>query len=348
MIELDGDTMVVSFPDVHPAARLRITFQRTLRIPDDGSDYPLPPGLGAFPLRHVDDFAASAPPHWLRRGGVMLPMYQSEAMWLHFTSDEIEGHDARYPFAIRVAAGKVDAVTGEPWRDGLSATTQNYVVSPRQPWLDGFCVKKGTIRQFVAMPLGDGYSVEKQVTGREEHGGLQLQVVPMRRAAFERRFPKVERHRFAANASMVPNACADMFDGVVFCKAEMSLGAGGRMRQEISADPFDFADWATEPTSRCFVHLVNSLAWRKITGEAPPTVPFTAAEYNREELPWFEYYADGPALDAGLPLKGIKSILELAKAMGTNPLPENQPVTPANIVQLRQGLRPGQVREGSF
>ena len=34
------------FPKVHPKAELDITFQRTLRIPDDGKDYPLPAGLG--------------------------------------------------------------------------------------------------------------------------------------------------------------------------------------------------------------------------------------------------------------------------------------------------------------
>ncbi len=33
----------------------RIGFQRTLRIPDNGKTHPLPPGLGKFPLRHVDD-----------------------------------------------------------------------------------------------------------------------------------------------------------------------------------------------------------------------------------------------------------------------------------------------------
>jgi len=27
-----------------------VSFQRTLRIPDDGGVYPLPPGLGRFPL----------------------------------------------------------------------------------------------------------------------------------------------------------------------------------------------------------------------------------------------------------------------------------------------------------
>ena len=50
---------------------LTIAFQRTLRIPDDGRTYPLPAGLGAFPLRSLDDFPATAPASWLQRGGVV-------------------------------------------------------------------------------------------------------------------------------------------------------------------------------------------------------------------------------------------------------------------------------------
>ena len=83
MIELRDDELIFSFPDVHKDAKLRIEFQRTLRIPDDGSTYPLPPSLGNFPLRHVDDFAANVPDKWLEHGGVMMPMYQSEALWLY-------------------------------------------------------------------------------------------------------------------------------------------------------------------------------------------------------------------------------------------------------------------------
>ena len=45
-----------------------IDSQRMQRIPDDGKDYTLPPGLGRFPLRHVDDFAASVPALWKRHG----------------------------------------------------------------------------------------------------------------------------------------------------------------------------------------------------------------------------------------------------------------------------------------
>ena len=56
MIELKHDSLVFSFSEVHPDAQLTINFQRTLRIPDDGKDYPLPPGLGQFPMKHVDDY----------------------------------------------------------------------------------------------------------------------------------------------------------------------------------------------------------------------------------------------------------------------------------------------------
>ena len=72
MIQLRRDELIFRFPEVHPEAVLSVNFQRTLRIPDDGRDYPLPPGLGSFPLRYVDDFAARLPEPWKKRGGVML------------------------------------------------------------------------------------------------------------------------------------------------------------------------------------------------------------------------------------------------------------------------------------
>ena len=86
----------------------------------------LPPGLGAFPLRLVRDYASRVPAGWAARGGVFLPMYQREAMWLSF---------AGAPHALKVGVGKVCAVSGERWSDGLRAAPQNYVVVGPQPWL---------------------------------------------------------------------------------------------------------------------------------------------------------------------------------------------------------------------
>ncbi len=338
MIELERDTLVFSFPEVHRDAVLRIDFQRTLRIPDDDRAYPLPPGLGRFPLRHVDDFAERVPGKWLSDGGVIFPIYQSEAMWLHFNSP------SGYPFAVKVATGKINAVTGDEWTDGLQPEPQDYLSIPEQPWLDGYCVEEGLIRQFVAMPLGGGYSAEEQITGKGEHGGLQLVVYPMKRGAWER--IKKERDRSFAHST---------FSGEEFMVCEspaafdMGLAPGGRMQQEIYDDPHDFADWDLGHRSRCFVHLANALVWRAITGENPPTVPPTAEEYTRTGLPWFEYYAaDQKALAGAERLSGMKSVAELGKGKGEVPLPENEPVSPTNVVALRSGLGKDQVREGVF
>jgi hypothetical protein len=328
---------------VHPDAKLEIGFQRTFRIPDDGKTYPLPPGFGYFPLCHVDDYARRVAPEWLERGGVMLPMYQSEAMWLLFRTQHIARRRVSYPFAIKVAAGKINAVTGKGWSDdGLNTGPQDYLVAPRQPWLDGFCVQKGVIRQFVAMPLGSGYTAEEQLTGQAEHGGLQIVVYPMKPEVFERRFPEQEpryKYLLRQSAGMVRKRC----------KADMGLAPGGRMKQEIYTDPFDLEDWDVTQKGRCFVHIANSLVWREITGQQPPTTPPTAKEYVKARLPWFDYYDDGAeALEGAPALAGLKSVAELGKEKGDMPLPENESVTPETIVRLRRNLKKDEVREGRF
>jgi hypothetical protein len=107
MITLENDELVFRFAEVHSKAQFSLSLQRTLRIPDDGRDYPLPPGLGRFPLRHLDDYAKRVPEDWAKRGGLLMPMYQAEALWLSF-------HAGAYPFALKVAAGKINAGTGAP------------------------------------------------------------------------------------------------------------------------------------------------------------------------------------------------------------------------------------------
>jgi len=273
------------------------------------------------------------PESWIESGGVMLPMYQSEALWLNFTS--------RYPFLVKVAAGKINAVTGEAWSDEVCRDPQNYLVVPDQPWLDGFCVEKGLIRQFVAMPLGSGYSAEEQVTGAAEHGGIQLVAYPMKAEAYG---------RWKKRAGRVYGLDMCVSDNLECLESgSMGLAPGGRMKQEIFDDPYPAEDWEPDRSGRCFVHLANSLTWRAITGESPPTVPPTAREYAAAGLPWFDYYdADRKALGGSGILAKLKSVAKLGKEKGDVPLPENESVVVRRVVRLRKGLEPGQVREGSL
>src|SRR3954452_10858528 len=164
-----------------------VTFQRTLRIPDDGREYPLPPSLGHFPVRRVADFADGVPAAWREHGGVLLPMYQREAMWLNF-------HAAHWrPNALKVAVGKVNALSGERYHQRLTTDAQDYVVTPPQPGLDGINAGAGYIKQFVAMPLGSGATIEGQITGQETHGGLQLVCFEARPGRFPEQAPVLAR-----------------------------------------------------------------------------------------------------------------------------------------------------------
>eukprot|EP01080_Neovahlkampfia_damariscottae_P009419 gene9419-1626_t len=158
----------IIFGDENSSEKISISFQRTLRIPDDDKIYPLPPSLGPFPVEKVDDYLDKVPEEWKNHGGVFIPMYQREAMWMKFNGSE------KSPKAVKVAIGKVNALSGKTWNQNLKKGDNDYVVIPNQPWLDGINAGDGTVRQFVAMPLGGGYTVEGQVTGKEEFGGIQL------------------------------------------------------------------------------------------------------------------------------------------------------------------------------
>jgi hypothetical protein len=315
MIELDADQLVFSFPDVHPDAILRINFQRTLRIPDDGRTYPLPPGLGRFPIVHVDDYAQNVPANWSEHGGVIIPMYQSEAMWVYFDSNYSVARGARYPFAVKIYTGKINAVTGERFKNGLHDDEQDYLAIPGQPWLDGYCVSKGSIRQFVAAPLGQGFTAEEQITGEAEWGGMQIVVYPMKAEEYEARFPVISRRRSlerpGAGGAWGQAPKMQMSTGA-FQAMDMGLAPGGKMSQEIYEDKFSLRVYDRSERSRCFVHISNSLVWKAITGSNPPCKPPTAKQYTQYGLPWFDYYDDDlEALNGSPILKNLKSLLTL-------------------------------------
>ncbi|MCI3274215.1 hypothetical protein [Streptomyces cylindrosporus] len=339
-VRIDGNTLRLP-------GGVAVRFVRTLRLPETGT-HPLPPGLGEFPVRRVSDHPDTVPEQWRARGGVMLPVYLREAMWLSFAG-------TTEPAALQVGVGKVCAVSGKKWSDRLTRKPQNYVVLPRQPWLDGINSGKGTVRQFVAVPLGLGATVEGQVTGEEVWGGVQLQVFPLREQRLaewredERR--RAERTRaltlpaggygtaLPMSAPPAPGAAA-----MPRAAAAMGLGVGGSMRQEVYRDDRPLNDWAEEPAGRVFVHLVTPPEWRRITGEAPPPSPVDRAAYTRAGLPWYDYY-DQDAVDLA-PTDMLEAVKPVGDWLGDDHEPWEDP-TPHQVKPLKDA--PGKpVEDGDW
>src|SRR5437773_2488861 len=96
-VELKGDRISIG-------SRFSVAFQRTLRIPDDGGSYPLPPGFGPFPIHRVEDFSDRVPASWRQRGGYFISMYQREAFWIALSGAPWK------PNAVKVGVGQVNAL----------------------------------------------------------------------------------------------------------------------------------------------------------------------------------------------------------------------------------------------
>jgi hypothetical protein len=255
---------------LHIGDRFSVSFQRTLRIPDDGREYPLPPGLGVFPLLRVIDYAGRVPAQWSKERSVFLPMYQREAMWLGFDAAPWR------PNAVKVGIGRINAVSGEQWNDALHGDPQDYLVCPPQLWLDGVNAGDAHIRQFVAVTLGSGLTVEGQLTGVEQFGGLQLRVFEPKPGRFPDRDPgPAPRDPRVMTAHPI---------------SEMGFGAGGMMRQRINPDPYGVDTWDQDNAGGVTVYIVNSEQYHDITGQAPPPTPVDARAYTEAGLPWFELY----------------------------------------------------------
>lgn len=314
-VEIEGDELVLG--------PVRVAFERTLRIPEVGL-HDLPPGLGRFPLRRVEDYLSSVPQEWLAHGGVMLPIFPGEAMWFSFAAAE--------PAALQVGVGKVCAVSGDPWTEKLRRRRQNYLALPDQPWLDGINAGAGYIRQFVAAPLGLGATVEAQVTGEDAHGGIQLRAVGATPSALEawRR-----RNQFALAMGM-PLA-SELPGG-------MGLGVGGRVRQEIYADERRIKDYDASKAWRAFVHLCSPTEWTAITGEIAPPSPVDRETYVEHGLPWFDYYdAD---LDDIRASETLARVDPLSGRMGIGDQPFT-PVDPRTVITLKDS-RSDPVSDGTW
>ena len=112
-------------------------------------------------------------------------------MWIDFKCRNTQD------YMIKVYVGEVNAISGEPavedagtklrrqeklarQYDNVDAAVslQDYIIIPGQKWLDGIADANGSVRQFVAMPFGSGYSVESQVTGKDAAGGIQFEITP--------------------------------------------------------------------------------------------------------------------------------------------------------------------------
>jgi hypothetical protein len=282
--------------------RISLAFHRTLRVPEDDRDYPLPPGLGRLPVHRVEDHERRLPRGWRKHDAVFVPLYQREALWL--------GFDGRswHPNVLTIAAGGINVITGQPATETLSSDPQDYLVVPDQPWLDGFHLEAGVVRQFVAAPLGWSATVAEQL-GAEDECALEFRVFDAVPGRFPEQ-PPPESNRILEGAPMA------MVAGL-----EMGFAAGGRITQKLYTDEYGFESWRPEVVADLIAYVANSELYEEITGRPAPPTPITAKDYTDAGLPWFELYDENrSSVATGNWLRRLRTLGQVDPEAATKPV----------------------------
>ncbi|EFC42305.1 predicted protein [Naegleria gruberi] len=172
-IKIQDDGCGIVFFSKEKDDRVEVKFHRTIRLPEDDKSYPLPSSMGLFAIEKVDDYLETVPEDFKKHGGVFICIQQREALRMEFVNTNIH-----FPHALKIASGKINVLSGEEWDERIiERPVQDYIVSPMQKRLDGInCGGFRKVKQFVAMPLGKGYTLEGQLSTNEEEsiGGIQI------------------------------------------------------------------------------------------------------------------------------------------------------------------------------
>lgn len=244
---------------------LYFNLHRTVRVRNNNETSNLPPSLGNFEIFKVSDYK-NCPETW-DKDACFIAMHSQEAMWISFQTVE--------PIAVIIGAGTINALNGKCFENKLEE--DGYLVTPPQPWLDGWKGDDGSIYQFVATEVGENKTIGEQLTDAKDHALLI--------SAFKAKNPeKLQTQVLTPTMTWggteggdleytVSNCCR----GITCC--EMGLGKGGKIKQKIYEDPHGIESWTENPIKTIKIYLINTSEFSEITGQVLPR-PVAAEQYD--------------------------------------------------------------------
>jgi hypothetical protein len=200
-------------------------------------------------------------------------MRSEEAMWINFQTPE--------PIAIMVGAGSINAINGKNFETKLEK--DNYMVSPPQPWLDGWKGDDGSVYQFIATEVGENITVGEQLAQTKEHA-IVISVFEAKNPEKLKSVNRPSEYYGTAEYGVccyAANCCSfkSQENSARNLTNEMGLGKGGKISQKIYEDPHGLEEWKEKPVETIRVYLINASEFSEITGEQL-SMPVKSEEYN--------------------------------------------------------------------
>ena len=254
---------------------LTFNLHRTVRVKVEETSN-LPPSLGNFVIHKVKDF--KCPETW-DKDAYFIAMHSQEAMWISFQTVE--------PVAIMIRAGNINAINGKEFK--IELEKNGYLVTPPQPWLDGWKGDDGSVYQFVATEVRENKTVGEQLIETKEHAIIISAFKAKNPEKLHSSRPHEEWFGGSKEDYWMPIKCCAF--GESSCNMpqyalgnanlcnEMGLGKGGKIIQKIYEDPHGIEEWEEKPIKTIKIYLINASEFGEITGQALPE-PVTSESYD--------------------------------------------------------------------
>jgi len=217
------------------------------------------------------------------------------------------------------------------------------------------------------MPLGEGYTVEEQVTGKAEFGGIQLCVYDSKQKpkkqhtwedsdqffystskSKEENKKKLSISKPTQNYKQCQESKMMSFDSFeTNDESEMGISSGGKMKQSIYKDEYGHNFWNQDKFGRVFVHIVNSTMYEKITGKKPPKTPVDASLYKSYGYTWYDLYDEHiPTIKKSNILGQVKSVNQIDQEKYAWPKQDNT-VNINQVITLKPKIKDS-IRDGGW
>jgi hypothetical protein len=291
----DNSSLIVDFQDIHQDAYVELDFQRIFRVPDNG--YYIPTPYGWFPFVKASEIHCKYI-YGFNIDDIIIPMYQSEALCIHFSSNIVDEYGTGYPFAIKIYIDKLNALNGK--KQNHSINKGEYIFLKNYNILSYVKNKNSEFIQIVPIPVFYD-NVNKNLKDNIHYYSLIIDIIPLKVDVFKNHYPEEKDFKDIHciwGQLIEPELIKleiDIFNGLDDDSSEnfddiddIELESEYIDRDNV----FDNDDWDVTSAKRINVKIINSLIYKNITGTYPCHSPLNESHYQKFGIPWLDWYSD--------------------------------------------------------
>lgn len=312
-ISIFEHSIISDFSNLHPEAWLEIGFQQEFRIHQKEQMEQNIPRFGMLPIDYADDNYKNLPIECSIHD-IIIPLYQSEALSIHFHSNFMSERKSEYPFAIKVDLEGINAISGQGAISDLCRLPKNYFTTLEQNELSGF-IDNNKFNQFIAAPLAYIQSNKNRLQQAMNIYSIFIEVIPLKFERFDKCHPAVNQEDYLARLNRECTFDDPKFSDVSNHDKDINFIEEQNQEEDddddddevendinelIDYEKFFISDWERKLSKRYTIHIINTCFWNQyLSNKLTFHEPIKYKDYKHFDIPWHDHYNEAYSYSIG-------------------------------------------------